>query len=1085
MRRMAEVEEIKQMMASGIDPRKIPQLVRRINDYYNAQVVRFKDGRVDVALPNARRYNIRTFESRLDPANKFAPQRSANIFGRPTGSGYAGLAPTPQQVNFANFRVKGKSMMISGDAAFLYQHSLGGFDLDDKGIPIMSTFKDTSGKKRLAFMTLRQPTAFQESIAMTADLADPETLRTLFKDNEQFLEILSNDQKLSQLGINANTQTLQELRRIMNNKGVNGISKNINRQTFYDGVEEIAIKIQEATQGGVEIPELSETYLRTLAAIQSPSMLGLDKLTKAGTPLLKMFNEAGINPNTDAPSYSSDTIYQLLKSERNRTFNPEMLDYVSRETGVTFVGKTQEEVLKNFETLYKGSPTATGYSPGIEHKIAAAVRSFVDKRMIEGVSTDIEESIGVFINRQSSAVYNLGIARQAIDKSSPMYEEFLKVSTMFTLPASDVVDINKAVGLEYLTQNFSDAAKKLMEEQGISQDVADKVWSAYIKSLPEDSRPLDAKGEYALRLSAVGRQMSERSQAGLGFVRAQQIAEQALSGSINIDEIVGLNATLYDQKSGYSRFSSLDMEQSRKSIVSGITQYIEAADKKGRLTAAQRQALEEEVRKIQSYGNAAEAIQYLYMREGTTAYQKYATHDQMVKGLNEIFNVAEATKSKNIAQARTAAASLDAQTYSAYSDQVESVLGTVQKTINDIKDMELKKKISAGRTLGDDDLVKLRQLRMDLNRAVGQGITGIYQSEVAAGRSPDILDITETFQSLIERQSTDAEAILRSEFIEEGNDNITFTMNLFRTSRKRMLSRAMRKRVDLDAVQRVEDIFGRNQRLMSFVSARLGRTVSGVGDIGKEEADVLVEVIRGAKKAKGYAALPFIDSFGDFDVIKEYAGRVRSGNTFQDKAGEALPDTYHAYNYFVTGERMAREVADESQALAQKVASSPAASGPIANAINAVKTSLNSVATATQYKRFTDSFKNGALGEALQNKGVRRGIIAAAALATFGFVYSARKDRSMDDIAGPPLLPGGSAYETDYPQMQMNPNAYQYSNQTQRGVQYKVYLDGSTEDTENLTSMLGGVVDGPINSTMYNSLPRLGQDPYSQVASRF
>ena len=1085
MRRMAEVEEIKQMMASGVDPRKIPQLVRRINDYYNAQVVRFKDGRVDVALPNARRYNIRTFESRLDPANKFSPQRSTYI---------PGTKSYVTEVNFANFRVKGKTMMISGDAAFLYQHSLGGFDLDDKGIPIMSTFKDAGGRKRLAFMTLRQPTAFQESIAMTADLADPETLRTLFKDNEQFLEILSDNQKLSQLGINANTQTLQELRRIMNNKGVNGISKNINRETFYDGVEEIAIKIQEATQGGVEIPELSETYLRTLAAIQSPSMLGLDKLTKAGTPLLQMFNEAGINPNKTAPSYSSDTIYQLLRETDNKTYTPRMLQQVSSELGITFAGQNDAERIANFTSLLQGTTTAPGYSPGIEHRIAASLKNFINNVMIEGVSTDVEESIGVFINRQSSAVYNLGVARQAIDKSSPMYEEFLKVSTMFTLPASEAVDITKQIGLEYLTKNFSEAADRLMKEQGISQDVANKVWSAYIQSLPEGSRPLTPEGEYALRLSAVGRQMSERSQAGLGFVRAQQIAEQALSGSINIDEIVGLNATLYDQKSGYSRFSSLDMEQSRKSIVSGITQYIEAADKKGRLTAAQRQALEEEVRKIQSYGNAAEAIQYLYMREGTTAYQKYATHDQMVKGLNEIFNVAEATKSKNIAQARTAAASLDAQTYSAYSDQVESVLGTVQKTINDIKDMELKKKISAGRTLGDDDLVKLRQLRMDLNRAVGQGITGIYQSEVAAGRSPDILDITETFQSLIERQSTDAEAVLRSEFIEEGNDNITFTMNLFRTSRKRMLSRAMRKRVDLDAVQRVEDIFNQSQNILAAVTSRTGTQIRSLSDIGEAEAAELVSIAREAKRAKGVIknaavpVMPFIltdEEMSNLDVLKEYAGRVRGGSKFQDKAGEALPDTYHAYNYFVTGERMAREVADESQALAQKVASSPAASGPIANAINAVKTSLNSVATSTQYKRFTDSFKNGALGEALQNKGVRRGLIAAAALATFGFVYSARKDRSMDDIAGPPLLPGGSAYETDYPQMQMNPNAYQYSNQTQRGVQYKVYLDGSTEDTENLTSMLGGVVDGPINSTMYNSLPRLGQDPYSQVASRF
>jgi hypothetical protein len=53
------------------------------------------------------------------------------------------------------------------------------------------------------------------------------------------------------------------------------------------------------------------------------------------------------------------------------------------------------------------------------------------------------------------------------------------------------------------------------------------------------------------------------------------------------------------------------------------------------------------------------------------------------------------------------------------------------------------------------------------------------------------------------------------------------------------------------------------------------------------------------------------------------------------------------------------------------------------------------------------------------------------------------------------------------------------------GVQYRINTSGSMEDLNRLRGLFGDVVDGPIDSTMYNGLPRLGQDPYADVASRF
>jgi hypothetical protein len=53
------------------------------------------------------------------------------------------------------------------------------------------------------------------------------------------------------------------------------------------------------------------------------------------------------------------------------------------------------------------------------------------------------------------------------------------------------------------------------------------------------------------------------------------------------------------------------------------------------------------------------------------------------------------------------------------------------------------------------------------------------------------------------------------------------------------------------------------------------------------------------------------------------------------------------------------------------------------------------------------------------------------------------------------------------------------------GMQYQVNTTGSMEDLNRLRGLFGDVVDGPINSTMYNGMPSLGKDPYSDIASNF
>lgn len=138
----------------------------------------------------------------------------------------------------------------------------------------------------------------------------------------------------------------------------------------------------------------------------------------------------------------------------------------------------------------------------------------------------------------------------------------------------------------------------------------------------------------------------------------------------------------------------------------------------------------------------------------------------------------------------------------------------------------------------------------------------------------------------------------------------------------------------------------------------------------------------------------------------------------------------------------------------------------------------------TRYRRFFDMMADSEAAQAFKNPLVRKGAYAIAALALGGFIYSSMKDRTEDDASGPALLPGGSAYE-QMPQRQMQvPDGSNFLGRAQ-GLNYNVNLSGSQEQIAKFRSMANSVSGGPVNTTMYNGLPQLGKDPYSEIASRF
>lgn len=133
-------------------------------------------------------------------------------------------------------------------------------------------------------------------------------------------------------------------------------------------------------------------------------------------------------------------------------------------------------------------------------------------------------------------------------------------------------------------------------------------------------------------------------------------------------------------------------------------------------------------------------------------------------------------------------------------------------------------------------------------------------------------------------------------------------------------------------------------------------------------------------------------------------------------------------------------------------------------------------ASDTPYKRIGKEFFDKPI--------VKKSAYAAVGLIAASFMYSASKDRTQEDATGPPLLPGGSAYEAMPQRNPQIPETSMFSGYNQ-GVGYTVNIEGTREQAESFSRSIGSVARGSVNSTMYRGLPTLGRDPYSQIASSY
>ncbi len=138
-----------------------------------------------------------------------------------------------------------------------------------------------------------------------------------------------------------------------------------------------------------------------------------------------------------------------------------------------------------------------------------------------------------------------------------------------------------------------------------------------------------------------------------------------------------------------------------------------------------------------------------------------------------------------------------------------------------------------------------------------------------------------------------------------------------------------------------------------------------------------------------------------------------------------------------------------------------------------------------KFVRFSDYIKSGEFKNLMTKDNLfRNSIYAAGALIVGSFAYQHFKDHTPEKVQGPPMLPGGSAYESQYPNRVSEIPQIGTVNYNP-GVSYKVNLYGNRNQVQQFQDMAMGLGNFDMDTTMYSGIPQVGTDPYQQLASSY
>lgn len=1029
LRNRETMRQLLDMHMSGISPKDSPMMANLLHKMSATQAFRDRDGIIQPVIPEMKRFAIDT-ERILQASGE------KSILG--SGFDTISIKGVAQDVKAMKFRVDGHKILLPNHAVAQFHHSLGGFDLDDKGLPKLITYEDASGGKRLASYMVRQPSGTEEVIFARMSM-DTKTIQGLFDDTyfNSTLEKMLGEQRATLGGLAPSDPKVIEfrqfdfIRRIMAGK-----VQQSEIESKADEVEATLVRIMERQE--------KEGLRSGVKLTQS----GAEKIAKYGSSSLSVLNMGTDLAEFDAkgnivaftPGYSSSGIYKTMLESGTFDMGDEIKQMIESAQVSTKL-KTQLRGAQDFSQMMT---ILRGHAATNENEAIALLQSAMERFSLNATSKS-SDLLGLYINR--SMVVGSGLNQ---------YEEFLKAAQQ--THGSSVVDfMNKRYGIGLLTQetaidlsvNMSTARKlsvesaRIIEAQGanINVDALGVAMGRLVKM---------AKTGGPVTLDDIGQAAISNLGKRIGFGRAlDAVSADADIAALGIDEI--LLST---------RAKGGDPETLLRGIISGME------DAKTNFAGKVHARVDDqllEYRKILKTRNDDKIRELLQTHFALSAESKFASvaklHEQGLRiqalmeagrrmgvsniGSNPILNALNLSREDEMVAGHI---------FSKHKDDLEKLFSYRKDDIAGFSEDELYAYNARANKIGES-------IFQDLDAAAKmEGMTkqGLFDAmdKITQGQNFDLLRLRYGTDDAGELVSGGAERIYQEYSLARRVRKLNYYKNNFDISQ------------DIEALA-TNLISGKNATdVKTNVASHAGEFLDNIQISGAQMSEYMQGVLN--MLAGRSDELPTDDIFRqqaqlDADIVRSLIDEKAMTEEGIDLAEMTNVGTLNAV--------------DDSIGLTNDLieAKAKAAADFVDSADNLSK---------TPYKRISQAIKDGDISKLMENMTIKKGLIGLGAVVAGSFAYKAFKNRTQDDIAGPPLLPGGSAYETDYPMRTPEIGTFE-NNGYMPGVSYNVSIYGGRDQLSKFNNAAGSLLNGNIRTTMYNRLPNMKSDPYGSLASSY
>ena len=988
------------------------------------------------------------------------------------------------------FRVADHKILLAEDAVAKYTHALGGFDLDDKGIPIITRFTTGDGVKRLAFNVFRQPTGPEEMMFMLPNY-DVGTVRSILRFDPKDPDAINDMSELfrefrSQYGsveggrfshllrddsLSLDRAQMQEslgvLEQIMQGDGaINGLYN-------YEKDREVARKVERALLDLFEFGEekelttISEIDTRQAKRIQAFGTSSLRAVPGQGDVgyttdgIFKIFDESGaFDLSKGLENALRDPNVALSATEIDRIMNTPILADPTDST----------KMLNQFESRMQVLGEITASKPG-----GAAIRNALYSTAFgfnaaNGLASAADGALGQYIN-----------TTMVVSSMMDQYQDFLHAAFERFGPGDQFENIYNSLLKFNVGMISQESAIDISVNQGTSRAISQmQTKAAFLQSLEESGYPVNRQAAEDAIMKLMDLKDGQYAKTSLkelneaispGIIR-QTAYIRGLAESLNLDGVRGLygfDENLFDSR--MLRNSPAKVIDYLNDYAAGLQEFFAFAEASGLAEATDAQ--KNLVANMVSIGQRYELAEGYGAKE---AIQGEALELLRSEESGFFLSGDRATQYANVSRLAEASKSVDK-------------LSRAKRTIR-------------LRQAHQNELSALNAVLRDLPEAAvtaAQNIVEEYEEKLQAFRKDRLRDLAdiELEKAVLERNKTFTGLYAEISRLAESNQMSQY--DLFTA----LDAQFQRAKIDLGNLQTTQtDAFGqviqgiqRTRRYRGIQNA-LSRDINTVGQDLFDSISRTIDGIDGATFAERLKT--FLDADADnvkrfneleIDMINRLLNRGLDTSDFIDLRRIANITEEIDNVTRLTGEAlMARSIlAEEDRVYGAFAARANLEDEDFSDLLRfgTKEVELDDVTVKrTPYKRITDKISEREFLDIIQRPAVKKTLYGMAALIGFSFVYQGTQDRTAADMSGPPLLPGGSAYETSPGLGPVNIENVPYTGYNS-GMSYQVSLHGDQDAINRFRQSINDLDYGNYSTTMYNNLPRLGRDLYADAAPDF